>query len=356
MAEQRVDGGPAAYRLPAVGQPPAPPRLSKIALEEHFDHIPPRDGAAHAGIEALVRSMGYESDWFTIVGQRLTEFESMRLAEMDAAGIDVAVLSQTVPGVQGIPDPADASAAARDINDFLASVVATHPARYAGFASLALHDADAAARELDRCVGRLGFKGAMINGYSNIPDTDSAEYLDAPRLLPFWEAAAALDVPIYLHPRPSLDRRAYRGHSELVGAMWGFAPETATHALRLIYSGLFDRLPRLTVMLGHLGETLTHFAWRIQHCFEYNPSDKRLEKRLQDYLCENFYVTTSGHFSDQALINAILTVGADRILFAADYPYEAMQPAARWIERAPISENDRRKIAHGNARRVLRME
>jgi 2,3-dihydroxybenzoate decarboxylase len=134
-----------------------------------------------------------------------------------------------------------------------------------------------------------------------------------------------------------------------MGAAWGFAPETATHALRLVYSGLFDRLPNLTLILGHLGETLPYFAWRIQHCFEYNPSNKRVRKRLQDYLCENFYVTTSGNFNDQALICALLTIGADRILFSADYPYEMMAPAARWIEHAPISENDRRKIAHRNA-------
>ena len=358
MAEPSDSSGATAYELPATGRPPAPPALSKIALEEHFDYRPSSGAvASHPGVQGLVQSMGYESDWFTIVSRRLAEFGPLRLAEMDAAGVDVAVLSQTVPGVQGIPDAADAAAAARDINDFLSSeVIAAHPSRYAGFASLALHDANVAARELERCVSRLGFKGAMINGYSSIPDADSAEYLDAPRLLPFWEAAASLDVPVYLHPRPSLDRRTFQGHAELVGAMWGFAPETATHALRLIYSGLFDRLPRLTVILGHLGETLPHFAWRIQHCFEYNPSDKRLEKRLQDYLCENFYVTTSGHFSDQALIGALLTVGADRILFAADYPYEAMQPAARWIERAPISEGDRRKIAHGNAKRVLKLE
>jgi 2,3-dihydroxybenzoate decarboxylase len=118
-------------------------------------------------------------------------------------------------------------------------------------------------------------------------------------------------------------------------------------------SGLFDRLPGLTLILGHLGETLPFFAWRIQHCFEYNPSDKRPERRLQDYLAENFYVSTSGNFNDQALITAILTIGADRILFAVDYPYEAPEPAADWIERAPISENDRRKIAHLNARALF---
>ena len=182
-----------------------------------------------------------------------------------------------------------------------------------------------------------------------------AEYLDAPRLLPFWEAAAALGVPVYLHPRPAFDQRIYEGHSQLIGATWGFAPEAATHALRLVFSGLFDRFPSLTLVLGHLGETLPYFAWRIQHCFEFNPADKRLQRRLQDYLCDNFYVSTSGFFNDQALIGAVLTIGADRILFAVDYPYEPMDPAAAWIERAPISEIDRRKIAHLNARTLFRL-
>jgi len=125
--------------------------------------------------------------------------------------------------------------------------------------------------------------------------------------------------------------------------------------LRLVHSGLFDRFPSLTVVLGHLGETLPYFAWRIQHCFEFNPTDKRLERRLQDYLCDNFFVSTSGFFNDQALIGAVLTIGADRILFAVDYPYEPMEPATAWIERAPISEIDRRKIAHLNARAVFRL-
>jgi predicted TIM-barrel fold metal-dependent hydrolase len=345
-----------SYELPVIGRPPAPSMLRKIAIEEHFDHISTLAiEGPRVGVGGLVQSMGYESEWFRIIEERLVEFDEQRLAEMDASGIDVAVLSQTVPGVQGIPDGATAAAAARDINDFLSGVIARHPDRSAGFANIALHDPDAAARELERCVTRLGFKGAMINGFSNIGDVDSAEYLDAPKFLRFWEAAAGLAVPVYLHPRPALDRRVYEGHAELIGATWGFAPETATHALRLVYSGLFDRLPGLTVILGHLGETLPTFSWRIQHCFEYNPSDKRLQKRLQDYLCENFYVTTSGNFSDQALIGALLTVGADRIMFAADYPYEMMQPAARWIEDAPISENDRRKIAHGNARSLLKI-
>jgi predicted TIM-barrel fold metal-dependent hydrolase len=324
-----------------------PPPLEKIAVEEHFSVLHERE------LQTLVRSMDYDATWMEAVRGRLTEFDADRLAGMDASGIRTAVLSHTVPGVQGIVEASAAATAAREINDFLSDVLLRHPTRYAGFASVALQDPAAAARELERAVTRLGFKGAMINGYTNTTDGRGAAYLDAPEADAFWEAAAALKVPIYLHPRPPLDQRAYAGHQELLGATWGFAPETATHALRLVYGGVFDRFPGLTLVLGHLGETLPYFAWRIQHCFEYNPSDKRVERRLQDYLADNFYVTTSGHFSDQALISAILTIGADRILFAVDYPYEVMEPAARWLERAPISENDRRKIASGNASRLL---
>jgi 2,3-dihydroxybenzoate decarboxylase len=299
--------------------------------------------------------MDYDVGWSALVNDRLTEFDVERLGGMDASGITTSILSHTVPGVQGIVDAATAVSAARDINDFLADVMAKHRGRFGGFASVPLQDPAAAAAELERAVGRLGFKGVMVNGYSNIGDVSTGEYLDEPKFLPFWEAAAALDVPVYLHPRPALEQRLYEGHRELIGATWGFAPEAATHALRIVYSGLLDRFPRLTLVLGHLGETIPHFSWRIQHCFEYNPSDKRVERRLQDYLSDNFYVTTSGFFSDQALIGAILTVGADRILFAVDYPYEIMEHAARWIERAPISENDRRKIASGNARRLFKL-
>jgi 2,3-dihydroxybenzoate decarboxylase len=331
--------------------------LQKIAVEEHFNYLAAGGSTANGDdLQTLVRAMDYDSRWSHVVADRLTEFGAARLAGMDASGISMAILSHTVPGVQGIADRASAVAAARDINDFLArEVVARYPERFAGFASVAVQDPEAAARELERAVTRLGFKGAMINGFTNTADRDKVEYLDEPKFLPFWEAVAALDVPVYLHPRPSLDQRIYEGHRELIGATWGFAPETATHALRLVYSGLFDRFPALTIVLGHLGETLPYFAWRIQHCFEYNPSDKRVERRLQDYLSDNFYVTTSGNFNDQALICALLTIGADRILFACDYPYEVMEDAARWIERAPISENDRRKIAFGNASRLFKI-
>jgi predicted TIM-barrel fold metal-dependent hydrolase len=347
---------PRPYRLPAIGKPPEPPPLEKIAVEEHFNLLTAAAGAGTGlDLERLVRAMDYDPEWSRIVGERLTEFDHDRLAAMDSGHIRMAILSHTVPGVQGLIDAATAIAAARDINDFLAhEVIARHPDRYAGFASVPLQAPEAAARELERAVTELDLVGAMVNGYSNIGSLDRGEYLDEPGFLPFWEAAAALGVPIYLHPRPAMEQRIYEGHRELVGAAWGFAAETATHALRLVYSGLFDRFPTLTVILGHMGETLPTFAWRIQHCFEYNPSDKRVERRLQDYLCDNFYVSTSGMFSDQALIGALLTVGADRILFAVDYPYEMVEPAARWLEQAPISETDRRKIASENAQRLFK--
>ena len=345
------------YHLPAIGKPPDPPPLEKIAVEEHFNFLSPSPSAASsADLETLVRQMDYNVAWMNLVGERLVEFDAARISGMDASGISMAILSHTVPGVQGIVDTEAAVAAARDVNDFIASEVAKRSDRYAGFACVALQDPRAAANELERAVTRLGLRGVMINGYTNTPDPQKVVYLDNPRLLPFWEAAASLGVPVYLHPRPALDQRIYEGHSELIGATWGFAPEAATTALRLVYSGLFDRFPALTIVLGHLGETIPFFSWRIQHCFEYNPSDKRVQRRLQDYLCENFYVSTSGIFSDQALINAVLTIGADRILFAVDYPYEAMEQAAQWIERAPISETDRRKIASGNARRLFKLE
>jgi 2,3-dihydroxybenzoate decarboxylase len=343
------------YQLPAVGTPPVRTLIGKIAVEEHVDVLGALARDRDEDLQTLVKAMDYDAGWMNIVGSRLRDFGVDRLAGMDASGISVAILSHTVPGVQGIVDSDAAAAAAREINDRLADEVKKRPDRYAGFASIAVHDPDVAVRELERAVTRLGLKGAMINGYTNTKDPQRVEYLDDAKFLPFWEAASSLGAPIYLHPRPALDQRIYDGHSELIGATWGFAPEAATHALRLIYSGLFDRFPSLTVILGHLGETLPYFSWRIQHCFEYNPSDKKVQRRLQDYLCENFYVSTSGIFSDQALIGAMLTIGADRILFACDYPYEVMEPAARWIERAAISEGDRKKIAAGNARRLFKI-
>jgi predicted TIM-barrel fold metal-dependent hydrolase len=342
--------------LPAPGRPSARPPLQKISIEEHFDHraVSRLADTGNQDVAAHAQKLGLEPEWFRVVYERLFEFSDSRLAAMDSGNIDISLLSLTSPGIQGIADAPRAAAAARNVNDFLAGeVISKHPDRYAGFASLAMQDPPEAVRELERCVLKLGFKGALINGYTN--RESGGEYLDEQKYWAFREAAEALNVPVYLHPRTQFEQRAYEGHRELAGATWGFGTETAMHTLRLVFSGVFDRFPKLTIILGHLGEMLPYFSWRIQHLFEHNPFGKKIEKRLEDYLCENFYLSTSGCWSDQALICALLMVGADRLLFAVDYPYERMDLGSEWLNRAPISENDRRKIAYGNAKTLFQL-
>jgi 2,3-dihydroxybenzoate decarboxylase len=317
----------------------------KIALEEHV---------LNADFGSTLPSF-MDADRMDEVRRRLQDVDGERLAEMDRCGIGVAVLSLNSPGVQSVPEPAEAVRRAASANDDLAALVATHPDRYAGLAAVPLQDPGEAARELERCVRRLGFRGALVNGYSNVGDADTGVYLDDATLAPFWERVQDLGVPVYLHPRDPLpsQRAAYEGHPELLGSAWGFTAETAVHALRLILSGLFDRYPGVTVVLGHLGETLPFNIWRIEHRFARLTYGKRLERPLSAYLSENFYHTTSGIFRDQSLIDTVLEVGADRVLFSADYPWESMEEATRWFDAAPVSEADRRKIGRTNAQRLL---
>jgi 2,3-dihydroxybenzoate decarboxylase len=220
-----------------------------------------------------------------------------------------------------------------------------------------MQDPDRGITELGRAVRELRFKGALINGYTNVVDAEHGRYLDEPMYDQFWASVAELDVPIYLHPRPGLPGThvAIAGHPQLLGATWGFGTETATHLLRLTFSGLFDRDPDLRLIVGHLGEGLPALLWRTQHNFDLNPIGKHIQRTLPEYFADNILLTTSGNFSDQALINAILTVGADNILFSIDYPYADTATAAAWIETTQISETDRRKIARGNAVRHLRL-
>ncbi|WP_328609326.1 amidohydrolase family protein [Amycolatopsis sp. NBC_00345] len=328
-------------------------RLPKIALEEAYEH--PDKVARVLSDEDLLADVsdkgGVTPEFYRPVMEKLPEFGETRLGSMDAAGVRHSVLSLTAPGIQSILDPAEAVAEARRQNDFLAEQVARRPDRYSGFAAVALQDPEAAAAELRRAVLDLGFRGVLVNGYTNVGDGAHGSYLDEPRYHPFWEALGELDVPLYLHPRPSLPPvlEMYAGHPEMKGATWGFGTETASHVVRLLLGGHFDRFPTAKLVVGHLGEGLPALLWRTQHRFEDNPFGKRLGKTLPEYVADNIWITTSGTFSDQALANAILTVGADHILFSVDYPYSENAEAAEWIERTPISELDRRKIAYGNA-------
>jgi len=213
-----------------------------------------------------------------------------------------------------------------------------------------MQDPDAAAKELTRCIRELGFKGALVNGFSQVGDADTAVYYDLPQYRPFWAEVERLGVPFYLHPRDQLPsrRQSYEGHPWLVGSPWGFAEETALHALRLMGSGLFDAHPKLKIVLGHFGERIPYDLWRIDHRLSKVPN-RPARRAIGEYFRENFYLSTSGHFSTPTLHFAMQAVGADRILFAIDYPFEDHAQGASWFDGAEISEADRRQIGRDNA-------
>jgi predicted TIM-barrel fold metal-dependent hydrolase len=316
----------------------------KIAIEEHF--VTP-------SLEHLISAIGWDKAVWRRVVDRLEDTEGFRLDEMDRLGIEKAVLSLGAIGVQDEPDTGRAIAAASEANDELARIIARRPDRYAGFAALPLQDPAAAGAELERAVRQLGLKGALVNGYSSIGNLETGAYYDEPQYLPFWEKVAALNVPFYLHPRQPLpnQRRIYQGRDELLGPVWGFTVETATHALRLITSGLLDRFPNLTIIIGHMGELLPFAIHRMEQRIKNIPLG--LKRRPTQYLQENFYVTTSGNNHTPSLIGTILQLGADRVIFAADYPFEEMHEGPEWLDTVPISEADRQKIGRTNAQRLL---
>jgi gamma-resorcylate decarboxylase len=317
----------------------------KIAVEEHVITEGFSAGASMPAAEVEL-------------AERMVDTDELRLTEMDASGVEVSVLSLTVPGVQGETDLAAAVEKAVRFNDGLAKVVSRHPDRYRGFAAVPLQDPEAAADELERCVTEHGFVGAMVNGFTGAEDGERATYYDGPRFDPFWARAQQLGVPIYLHPREALvsQRLAYEGYEEIVRAAWGFGVETGTHAIRLMLGGVFDRHPGVQVVLGHLGETLPFAVWRLEHRVGLRPYGKSLDRPVSAYLRENFFVTTSGNFSSRALIATIAELGADRVLFAADYPYESMRHAAEWFDAAPINPADLARIGRANAVRLLGMD
>ncbi|MBV8472245.1 MAG: amidohydrolase, partial [Hyphomicrobiales bacterium] len=284
------------------------------------------------------------------IKERLLDLEAMRLEAMDEAGVDIAVLSVATPGVQAEPDAGMAVKRARIENDFLARAITKHPARFAGLAHLPMQDAVAAANELSRCVEQLGFKGAMVNGHTN------GRYLDDAGYEPFWERVEALDVPIYLHPRDPFDSpQMFSGRRELSGAIWAWTAETSTHALRLVFSGVFDRHPKAKVILGRLGEALPYMLWNLDSRARARAAEEPIERAPSQILRDNFFVTTAGAFSSSALLCALAELGEGRVMFSADYPYEDYDVAARFLDAAPISEATRAAVSHGVAERLLRL-
>jgi len=309
--------------------------VRKIAIEEHF------------------LCPGFEDYWRPTVSAidpkvasglfaRLTDFGEMRLAAMDQAGIVRSVLSIAGPGVQSERDTATAQRRAREANDFLAREIEKQPDRYSGFAHLAMQDARGAADELERCVHDLKFCGAMIDGHTN------GQYLDHPSLYPFWERAEELLAMIYIHPTdPVAPAPVLDGYDGLRRATWEWGFETGSHALRLVFSGLFDRYPRARVALGHLGETLPYLLWRFDSRAKLY--GVKLRQKPSDYIKQNFVVTTSGMCSAEPLNCAIAALGADRVMFAADYPFEQAAEAGKFMDETPLDEGIRKDIAFSNA-------
>ena len=324
--------------------------MRTITLEEHFASPKFFDGPARFVKERAEKIGGR----YAAVMSRLCDLGELRLNEMDAAGIDMQVLSLSAPGVEQM-EPGEAVGMASHTNDYLADAVNKHPTRFAGLAAVPTGVPDEAAKELERRIGQ-GFKGAVINGHNR------GRYLDNKFYWPILECAEALNVPIYLHPtpppQPVIDV-LYGGFDPMVtdmlaGGAWGWHIETAVHMIRIVCGGVFDRFPKLQFVIGHMGEGLPFMFQR----FDIIPMHvTKLKRPIMDYLKQNVHYTFSGFNFGPTFLDLLLELGGvDRIMFSADYPYQSMPQARAFLEQIPVSAADREKIAHLNAERLLRIE
>ncbi|MFQ6028696.1 MAG: amidohydrolase family protein [Dehalococcoidia bacterium] len=318
------------------------PRI--IALEEHY--WDQEVAATYGEANDLRRATG--------IVQRLYDSGELRLKEMDEAGIDVQVLSHAPPAAQAA-DPATSVKLAAGANDRLKEIVLTSPDRFAGFATLPTPDPAAAAQELERCVTRHGFKGAMVHGLTE------GQFIDNKRFWPIFERAQALDVPIYIHPaspHPAVVEAYYQDYLEsfpsIRSAGWGYTVETATQGIRLVLSGVFDEYTDLKIIIGHLGESIPFSLWRIDQAMS-RPGNADTSFSFKDYFCKHFWITTSGNFSNPALLCCVMEMGVDRILYSVDWPFVDNMLGAEWIPTIPLGNEDKMKILSGNAEKLLKL-
>jgi len=297
--------------------------------------------------------LGSPSDRAKFIIDRLQNLGAERIADMDAAGIDMQVLSLTSPGVQ-VFDAATANALARDSNDELAAAIARHPTRFVGLAAAAPQDPPAAAREIERGVRQLGLRGVIINSHT------MGERLDDPKFWAIFEAAEALDVPVYLHPNaPPRDMIAPYLEAGLDGAVFGFQAETGLHLLRIIVAGVFDRFPKLKMIVGHCGEALPYWMYRIDYMHRAQiaakryPMLKELERAPSEYLRENVYVTNSGVAWEPAIMFCHEVMGPDHTLYAMDYPYQYLASEVTVSDNLPMSAEDKKKYFQTNAEKLF---
>ena len=310
-----------------------------IALEEHY-----------ADREVMARGGGVGRGGLSELAPKLNDLGELRLLEMDAAGIDVQVISHAPSALQQL-DPVEARPLATAANDRLHDAVDRNPERFAGFASLPTRDPDAAADELERCVSRLGFKGAIIHG------TSAGEFHDLEKFWPIYARAERLDVPLYIHPGPPHPGMVQAYYADLLpdfpglsGAAWGFTIDTANQVVRMILSGMFGAYPNLKLIVGHLGEGIPYLVDRIDEALS-RPGNR--EVHFKQVWQRHFWITTSGHFSTPALLCAMLEMGIDRIMFSVDWPFVDNEPGTRWLNALPLSTDDLDKLSHATAKRLL---
>jgi predicted TIM-barrel fold metal-dependent hydrolase len=335
-------------------------KYRRISTEEAFATRPQLEGFKEIGKYnsngsdiSFGATLNGDSAYAKDMTPRLLDIGEGRLAEMNDDGVDMQVLSLTSPGVQSF-SAEYASSIARESNDILVDAIRKNPTRFAGLAALAPHDPKRAVPEMERAINQLGLNGFIINSHT------AGHYLDEEQFWPILEAAEALDRPIYIHPRNLPDDASGPFNKYgLGGAGWGFAVETGTHGMRLMHSGVFDRFPKLKIVLGHMGEGIPYFIYRFDHMYQKAHDvwgSGNLKEKPSYYLKNNMMITTSGMFTDPVLRYCIEVLSADNIMWAADFPYQSNREAGLFLDAAKISETDKVKIYSGNAERVFHLK
>ncbi|KAK7416781.1 hypothetical protein QQX98_004974 [Neonectria punicea] len=327
--------------------------LGKVALEEAF---------------ALPRFQERTRWWASLFAvdpdkhaAEITDLTTTRIEYMDKHGVGYTILSYTAPGVQDVWDPVEAQALAVEVNDYVAGAIKPHPERLGAFATLSMHDPSQAAAELERCVTKYGFKGALVNDTQRAGDDgDDMVFYDGPEWDVFWAKVTELDVPFYLHPRNptgSIHDKLWAKRKWLIGPPLSFAQGVSLHLLGMVTNGVFDRHPKLQIVIGHLGEHIPFDLWRINHWFEdvKKPLGLSCQKTIRDYFAQNIWITTSGHFSTPTLEYCITEIGADRILFSIDYPFESFGDACDWYDGVKLGGDDVKKIGKDNAKKLFKL-